>query len=288
MANSKVRTVITHPGPSHRDEVVAVGLLLTEHPLVTIFRREPTPADVADPNVLVVDVGGVFNLDQGNLDHHQLGRDEPPCCSITQVMKYLDIPLEKAREIWGWLAPSEMLDSKGPYALASQLGMKAEDLFRLQSPVEEAVLGLFSKCSAIAPGDLLHRLLMGVGQHHLDYYLKVSSRLKELAEKVSWFDVGGIKVVDTTFIPGDQSPSLGVELFLKGSAAMADTDVVVSRDDRGAGLTLFRRGNSPKVDFSQLEGREQVIFAHKGGFIAKLAYGAPWRELVHAARTGVS
>ena len=284
---SNLNFVVTHPGPSHRDEFVAVSLILAKWPEVKVFRREPTPEDMASSNVLVVDVGGQFDPVQGNLDHHQLGRDEPATCSITQVLRYLAMDLAKTREIWGWLQPSEVLDSKGPFALAGQLGMKAEDLFRLQSPVETAVLEMFSKCSAVAPGDVLHKLMIEVGKHHLDYYGKVSSRLKELTEKASSFEVAGIKVVDTTFIPGNESPSLGVELWLKSQSSTSDVDVVVSRDDRGTGLTLFRRGNSPKIDFSQLEGRDHVVFAHKGGFIAKVKHGSPWRDLVYAARTGV-
>lgn len=279
--------VVTHPGPAHRDEFVAVSLLLAKWPEVKVFRREPAAEDLADPNVLVVDVGGQFDPDQGNLDHHQLERDAAPCCSITQVLRYLGMDPDGVREIWGWLAPSEILDSKGPYALAAQLGMKAEDLFRMQSPVEAAALEMFSRARAVAPGDVLNSLMVEVGKYHLDYYGKVSSRLKELTEKASSFEVAGIKVVDTTFIPGNESPSLGVELWLKSQSSTSDVDVVVSRDDRGTGLTLFRRGNSPKVDFSQLEGRDHVIFAHKGGFIAKVKNGSPWRDLVYAARTGV-
>ena len=279
--------VVTHPGPSHRDEFVAISLILAKWPEVKVFRREPTPEDMASSNVLVVDVGGQFDPVQGNLDHHQLGRDADPCCSITQVLRYLAVDLEKAREIWGWLAPSEVLDSKGPFALASQLGMKADDLFRLQSPIEAAALEIFSRASAVAPGDVLHSLMVEVGKHHLDYYGKVSARLKELTEKASFALVGDMKVLDTTFIPGNESPSLGVELWLKSQSSTSDVDVVVSRDDRGTGLTLFRRGNSPKIDFSQLEGRDHVVFAHKGGFIAKIKYGSPWRDLVYAARTGV-
>lgn len=284
---SSVKYIITHPGPAHRDEFVACSLLLSEFPSVSIFRREPTAEDLADPRILVVDVGGQFDPVHGNLDHHQLERDHAPACSITQVLRYWAMDLEKTREIWGWLQPSEVLDSKGPFALASQLSMKAEDLFRLQSPIEIAVLEMFSKCSAAAPGDVLHKLMIQVGRHHLYYYAEITNRLKELAEKALLTEVGGMKVLDTTFIPGNQSPSLGVELFLKGSSTTSDVDVVVSRDDRGTGLTLFRRANSPKVDFSQLEGRDQVVFAHKGGFIAKVKHGAPWRDLVYAARTGV-
>jgi hypothetical protein len=279
--------IVTHPGPAHRDEFVACSLLLAEFPSFPIFRREPTAEDLADPDVLVVDVGGKFDLGRNNLDHHQLERDAAPCCSITQVLRYLAVDLAKAREIWGWLQPSEVLDSKGPYALAGQLSMKAEDLFRLQSPVEMAVLEMFSKCSAVAPGDVLHKLMTEVGKHHLGYYAQVTYRLSELAEKASFTEVGGMKVLDSTFIPGNESPSLGIEMFLKADPNTSDVDVVVSRDDRGTGLTLFRRGNSPKVDFSQLEGRDQVVFAHKGGFIAKVKHGAPWRDLVYAARTGV-
>jgi hypothetical protein len=129
--------------------------------------------------------------------------------------------------------------------------------------------------------------MVEVGKYHLSHLQAVQSRLKELAEKAEILQVGDIKVANVTFIPGTDKPSLGSELFMKSSPSTSDVDVVVSRDDRGTGLTLFRRGNSPKVDFSKLEGRDHVVFAHKGGFIAKVKHGAPWRDLVYAARTGV-
>ena len=45
--------------------------------------------------------------------------------------------------------------------------------------------------------------------------------------------------------------------------------VSISKDDRGDGWTLYRYDDDPRVDFSVLAGHPDIVFAHKGGFIAK-------------------
>lgn len=277
----KVKEIVTHIGPAHRDEFVAVGLLLAGlNPTLPVYRREPSQKDLDDPCVLVVDVGGSFDLEKGNLDHHQLSREHAPVCSITQVLHYLKIDLGLARNVWNWLVPSEQLDSKGPYEVAKAYGMPSEAVFAMQSPVEVAILNLFSKCSAALPGDFVHKAMFEVGESNLMYLENVQRRLARLSKEALFSEIGDVRILNTTSIPGDEQPSLGVEMFLKESPSKNETEVVVSRDDRGDGLTLFRRNNSPKIDFSKLEGKPGVVFAHKGGFIAKVTADADWRDMI--------
>lgn len=67
--------ILTHPGSAHKDEFLACCVLLAETP-VPISRREPTPADLADPGVAVIDVGHLHDPALNNFDHHQLPRDQ--------------------------------------------------------------------------------------------------------------------------------------------------------------------------------------------------------------------
>jgi len=70
-------------------------------------------------------------------------------------------------------------------------------------------------------------------------------------------------VIDGTFAPQ------AVQAYRKIHAPNAA--VCVSRSDRaGESWMLYRYDDHPAVDFSRLEGNSCVIFAHKGGFIAKL------------------
>ena len=52
-----ISLIPTHPGSAHKDEFLACCLLVAVHG-VPIVRREPIQADLDDPSVIVVDVGG--------------------------------------------------------------------------------------------------------------------------------------------------------------------------------------------------------------------------------------
>jgi len=61
--------------------------------------------------------------------------------------------------------------------------------------------------------------------------------------------------------------------------------VTVTIDNRGDGLTLYRRHDHPQVDFSRLEDHEAISFAHKNGFVAKTKDArCDWRELIRLAK----
>lgn len=70
---------------------------------------------------------------------------------------------------------------------------------------------------------------------------------------------------------------MGLEIFLKDRE---DVAITITRDDRGDGYSLFRRNDRPRVDFSRIEGLEGVVFAHKGGFVAKVTADADVKSLI--------
>ncbi len=63
-----VRTILTHPGGAHKDDVLAVCILAARHGC-PIVRREPTPQELDDPEVAIVDIGGVHDPARLNFDH---------------------------------------------------------------------------------------------------------------------------------------------------------------------------------------------------------------------------
>jgi len=65
--------IVTHPGIFHADEVCAVGWLRLMGVDAPVERRVPTSEDLANPEVLVLDIGGVHNPSLRNFDHHQKG-----------------------------------------------------------------------------------------------------------------------------------------------------------------------------------------------------------------------
>ena len=192
-----MKTIVTHPGQAHRDEFLACCLLIADLKADCIERREPTDADMADPDVIVLDQGGRHEPQLCNFDHHQFDRDADPACSITLILPYLNgIDVEQARSIWSWLEFSELLDSKGPFATAEKLGSNPDALFAGMSPVETTILRWFQSESSIDvhrkdaeigdynPGpNPLWDLMSRIGREKLDYLDEVVKRVDYLREK---------------------------------------------------------------------------------------------------------
>ena len=278
-----MKTIVTHPGHSHRDEFLSCCLLIAAGESDCIKRCECTDEDLENPEVIVLDQGGRHEPELMNFDHHQFYRDAGPACSITLILPYLGIDVEQARSIWGWLEFSEMLDSKGPFHTAEKLGSNPDALFAGMSPVETTVLLWFQSEASIDahrkdaelgdynPGpNPLWDLMSRIGLEKLDYLAKVVDRVGYLRDNTTVMEIGGLRFLDATCIDRADSPALGLEMYAQELGEIAGT---ITQDDRGDGLTLFRRKDNPRVDFSRLEGRGGVLFAHKGGFIAKLEAG---------------
>ena len=147
---TQLATILTHPGSAHKDELLACSVLLALHP-VPIVRREPTSADLADPTVAVVDVGGRHEPALGNFDHHQLPKDHPPTCSLSLVLQHLGL-YDDARQFCDWLEPAEWFDCRGPLATAKWAGVPPAALARLISPIDVTLLRRFALAARLEPG----------------------------------------------------------------------------------------------------------------------------------------
>ncbi len=73
----EIKKIITHSGMFHADEVSAVALLRlfsVTNGFLTIHverKSQVTPEELADPSILVLDIGKVIDYDLNNFDHHQ-------------------------------------------------------------------------------------------------------------------------------------------------------------------------------------------------------------------------
>lgn len=70
---NKLSKMVVHPGVFHADEVCAVAWLRIVGVSTPVERRVPSADEMADPNVMVVDVGGQHEPKLLNFDHHQRG-----------------------------------------------------------------------------------------------------------------------------------------------------------------------------------------------------------------------
>ena len=298
-----MKKIITHPGQAHRDEFMACSLLIAAGKCDRIERRDATEEDLNDPEVIVLDQGGRHEPDtRMNFDHHQLPRDAAPTCSITLILPYLGIGPWQARQIWGWLEFSELLDSKGPFATAEKLGSNPDALFAGVSPIETTVLRWFAEETMICDPSKtivgwdddcapLFALMHRIGKEKLNYLADVVERLDYLRENAKVVEVQSLLFLDARCVERTNQPALGLEMYAEEIEDIPAGRVIagtITQDDRGDGLSLFRRNDHPGVDFSRLEGRDGVVFAHKGGFIAKLEAGTAVVPMLEGALEKVS
>jgi len=260
--------ILTHPGGAHKDELLACALLAAVH-RVPIVRREPTPEDLTDPTIAVVDVGGEHAPERHNFDHHQFPADHPPVCSLSLVLQHLGV-YEDAREFCDWLEPAEWFDTRGPNVTAKWLGLDRGTMNKLSSPIDVTLLRRFAKARRLEPGEPLWEMLSYIGQDLLDYLRELRSRLDFIAQNAVIWNVGDHEVLflpRTDPVPDDPSASIGryLESIGKGSAVAA----LIYPDRRGSGYGLSRHNDDPRYDFTRIEKEPDVHFAHARGFVAK-------------------
>ena len=274
-----MKKVIVHGGKAHRDEFMSVGLachagLINE--TTPIERRDPTDEEILDPDVLVLDVGGILDPGKGNYDHHQLPRGTEEC-ALSLLAKAHKVPGENDGTYHDllkdrpWYQATVVLDAMGPFELARREGLKKlpEGSW---SPVEKVCLEWFEQDPAGALP-----LAIRVMKSRIDQAIRARDAILELSRVASVMQVGDLQVLRV-----DGADPEFFEGLIKH--LNADPAVTVSNDDRGPGLALFRRNDHPGVDFSRLEGLECVEFAHRGGFIAKTrSLEDDWQDLVARA-----
>jgi hypothetical protein len=272
--------ILTHPGGSHKDEFLACCLLIAKHgaPLV---RREPTPDDLDDPRIAVVDVGGEHTPERGNFDHHQFPKDHPPVCALSLVLQYLGV-YEDARAFCDWLEPAEWFDTRGPVETSRWLGIERDKLSKLNSPIDTTLLRRFAGVRELQAGEPLWEVMRWIGADLLDYLKNLRERLDFIAEVGEFWEIespGGpfhvLYLPRTEPLPDE--PSAGLGRFIDAHPAGGNVVGLVYPDRRGEGFGLSRHNDHPGLDFTRIQDCEDVHFAHARGFVAKTSATDPER-----------
>ena len=264
--------LLTHPGGAHTDEFLACSVLLTRHP-VPVVRREPTPAELADASVCVVDVGHRHEPDLNNFDHHQLPKNHPPTCSLSLVLQHLGL-YDDARQFCDWLETAEWFDTRGPIDTAKWLGTTPDVLARLNSPVTATLLKQFALSPRHEPGQPLWEMMRLIGADLVAYITSLRTRLAFLAQHTEiWtLDLAG-HPAQILFLPRTDplpdEPSFGLDRFIRSRGLEKEIVAIVSPDRRSSGYGLERYRDNPRVDFTRLANAPGVHFTHARGFVAK-------------------
>lgn len=263
----KAKYIVTHPGPAHRDEFLAVSIVLAHlAEAVPVYRRNPTADEMTDPDVWVIDVGQELDYRLHNFDHHQFaprGR-----CAFSYVLNAKEIDLvAQFDQAYGWINFTDTLDVQGPYKAAEMIGVTFEQLRPTLSPIEAGMLKAFETLPELTSKHWLYTAMRVLGQGMVDYAAKLQARLAWLKENARIVRIGDVAAIEVVRTPvSEQDPALGMDIFRK--RVMPGTVLSITPDPRGKGYALYRYEDNPRVNFSVLDGQPSVVFAHKGGFYA--------------------
>jgi len=246
----KAQLIITHPGGAHFDEVTAVSLILAVYAdtVFRIERREPTQAELDNPDAWVVDIGDRHEPEKRNFDHHQ---DADCPAAFVLVAEYLG--LLEAMSVMPWWHFKDSVDRIGPGK--SSIKYHAGDHLVNRNPVENWLMARFaSEPEAALP------LLKAFGTHIIEYAHTLKNQID------FWKTSSRLVIAGVPAMIGETMESAGLEEFRRLDEN--PPDIVISLDRRDKGWRLSRYDGTP-VDFSLISDRPEIAFAHKSGFMAK-------------------
>jgi len=268
--------IIVHGGLQvHFDEFFACAIARWCGCQAPIVRRNPTPEELADPSVLVMDVG--MTLDESKLcfDHHQ-DKEMGSAYYILACLLGIDYELSN---IFSWFGVWSDIDAHGPYVAAEYQGMEWDKVSPFLNPVSESVLRLWGQDTAWGEPILkdltntLHEVL-DIGEDGLTpwEHVKMHTTMSTITGKI---------VLDMRGIEKYRAVQAAYVRATKASVKVFDDD----REPFGIGLT--RTNNDLDVDFNRVKGEQGVGFVHPSGFIAKTTgKDVDWLTLVQKAIKG--
>ncbi len=285
-----MKTIITHGGKAHFDDFAAVALILACNPAddFEICRRDPTPEDMENPEIWVVDIGRQHCPEKKKFDHHQYQGGE---CAFVLVARHFGI-WDGLNTEMPQMAFKSVMDTRGPQIAAAYIGLQAKDLINMLSPLETAVLADFGASATPEPG-----LPRAIG----NYWLKAAADLKQRLEDIRLIAVveplgdeyGYMLVLDEVCCCDSM---FGVSAFkAEWEAANPGKIITVSVTPEKArisgdvpGKNVYRFDDFPLIDFSRLKGMPGVKFTHKSGFLAIINAGISLRTVIDTAKIGAS
>ncbi|MEM7155119.1 MAG: MYG1 family protein [Myxococcota bacterium] len=283
-----LRLILTHPGGAHKDDLLAVCVLIAKYG-APVVRRVPTDEELVDPAVAIVDIGGVHDPEKMDFDHHHFPREHAPTCALSLVLQHLGI-YEDALKFCDWLEVAEWFDSRGPKKTAEWLGVPRRAVSQLNSPIDVTLLRRFAANSELKPGDTLYEYMRFVGEDLLEYLRVVRERLDFTASVVQrWTIQQGDDTIEAVFLPRTDpivdEPSTAVANYIRAEGLEEVVAATVYPDRRGSGYGIGRYEDHPMLDFSRVGEEPDVHFAHNSGFVCKTSATEPerLRELIAGA-----
>jgi hypothetical protein len=269
----KPHTILCHNGKAQRDELISVALLLATAlrsggPPPVIIRREPTLAELADPDFAIVDCGLRDEPDLNNFDHHQLGPNAPAICSLTLVSRKLGIE-QKMREHFKWFEFTELIDSKGPKSAIDHYNM-GSSLGATKSVVEDFVIDMFEQENILRPTDMIYWILKRIGDFILNELEQRDRMVRMLDTSAKIISIGAVNILDVRSLDFSQSRIQINQIVPQSKFGSYYIYVILSQDPRNQGnLSFYRMASADVIDFNLIKKEPEVFFCHAGGFLVK-------------------
>lgn len=276
--------IIVHGGAAHLDDYVAAAEALVARlwcwdyngesidkvaAETIIERRDPTPDELADPEVVVLDVGGVLDDAKSDYDHHQLPRGTKEC-AMTLFAKCIPLPGDESNPLPGgagtlfdamarlypWYETRAVLDSNGPFATAKEKGVEWSTVASFLGPFEDIVLDAFIE----AAPETRAQVVLPFAK---DILAKIAAERKVLDGIERWTTAQGVNVIDFT-----KADPADVDVVSDALLSAEPNGVAIFRDKRGAGYAFLRIKDDPRVDLSRAKDMSCMAFCHANGFYA--------------------
>ena len=296
-----MKNIITHGGNAHLDDLMACAIALVDRAWgslengrtttmgaalgdacedVIIERRDPTEDELANTHILVLDVGGRYEPEKGNFDHHQLpcgtkesamslyaasiglpnGNFDGTAEYVPDSAEYPDDSLASFLEdAYPWFRTRVALDACGPFSTAKENGVEWNTVEKFLGPCEDVILRMFENAEPEARVDVVKPLAEMILRRHMAWERVVPA----VKYDHPWWANEDCTIADFTKAdPADVEACS--DMFTK-----CVNGVAVFHDNRGEGLTLLRLRDDPRIDFTRVKNNPEVAFCHAGGFIVK-------------------
>jgi hypothetical protein len=278
-----IKKIVSHKEPRHMDDFIAISILKMSNPEAIIETVHPqgVPAEYYDDkSVCLVDVGGKFQPDLMNFDHHQ---DINLNCSLILILKHI-YGLSEMSKVLKFI---DIADRFGVKRASEELGVRLdpqEDLMR-----REILLIDLNRYGKEVGMVLWDNLLMD------DYSLwirKVYSELEEKGlleeprcrikeeeekyrEKVKKVEIREYGNIRVAFSAESLAPN-HYRFFQE-----TEVDLLVERNSMNSEHTSVIKNTSSEktknMDLSKVFEVYSRVFLHPNGFLAVL--GAPFEEV---------
>ena len=275
-----IHTIVTHPGGAHKDDLLAV--LVAENPSRDPAAR-PGPAELADPAVAVVDVGGSRDPARSNFDHHQFPR-HAPTCALSLVLDGLGL-YQDALRFCDWL---ETTGGSIPRAEAygQWLGAPREAVAQLPSPVDMTLLRRFADAPEHRPGELVHGWMNAVGTDLVQYTARAGvERIDSACER--WSVEAPGTVVETVFLARDaiqlDEPSASLGRYVRWKASPTRPAPSCIRI-AGATVTASPATRTTRAWTSPASPTKTTCASPASGFMCKTSLSAATARLIASPR----